>query len=371
MDRETMGWFFLSLIAAENEGKSLEILKQLEIGEVMELKGKDLYDFGIAADLKEAADFDRLNNPALLQECWEEVQERDVRFISRADSDFPEGFLQLPDPPAGIYVRGKMAPEEMPKVSIVGSRRCTNYGKESAFFFGKELALSGVHIVSGMALGIDGHAERGAIAASDMLYGSGDRVPVTTAILGGGPDLCYPKSNIELYQNILDGGGCILSEKPPGYQARAYDFPRRNRLISALGTCLAVIEAAERSGTRTTVDFALSLGREVFAVPGRIGERMSGGCNELIKSGAQILTCPEDILQYLGLQVREDRKKPVRLVLSPEEKEIYSCIREDPVTVDDLLLRCNFPVSMLLEILVRLEIRGAIRKSPLSGYVRA
>ncbi len=369
MDDRERGYFFLSQVAANTAGRSLELLRELEPSELLEISGNEIPGFGIPADLCEMAEYERLRDPALLDTLYEQTEKKGLRFLSREHPDFPEEFLQLPDLPAGIYVRGELPGKTQQKVSIVGSRRCSEYGKECAFFFGKELAKAGVHIVSGMALGVDGYAQRGALSVSESVsFPEGHRF--TTAILGGGADICYPRENIGLFRSILDSGGCILSEKPPGYRAKPYDFPKRNRLISAYGACLAVIEAAERSGTRTTVDHALSLGKDVFAVPGRIGERMSLGCNELLKSGAHMLTCPEDILQYLGLQVQSDTKKPVRILMSPEEKEIYDCIGEDPVLIDDLLLRSNFPVSLILEILIRLEMKGAIQKSALSGYVR-
>ena len=367
-DRER-GFFFLSLVAADTAGKSLGLLRELEPSEIPEVPAAELPGFGIDADFREMAEYERLRDPALLDGLYEETEKKGLRFLCREDPDYPEEFLTLSDPPAGIYVYGALPEKSQPKVSIVGSRRCSEYGRECAHFFGKKLAAAGVNIVSGMALGVDGYAQRGALSASESgEYPQGHGF--TTAVLGGGADQCYPMENIGLFRSIRDGGGCILSEKPPGYRAKAYDFPKRNRLISAYGACLAVIEAAERSGTRTTVDFALSLGKEVFAVPGRIGERMSLGCNELLKNGAHMLTCPEDILQYLGIRVRSDTRKPVRILMRPEEKEIYDCIGNDPVSIDDLLLRSNFPVSMILEILVRLEMKGAIRKSALSGYVR-
>ncbi len=369
MNENERGYFLLSQTAAETAGNSLRILRELEPSEVLSLHGRDLLNFEIGVDFREMAEFDRLRDPAVLDALFEETEKKGLRFLCREDPDFPEEFLALPDPPAGIYVQGRLPKPDQQKVSIVGSRRCSEYGRECAYFFGKELSKYGVNIVSGMALGVDGYAGRGALSAADP-GGFPEGHSFTTAILGGGADLCYPKENVGLFRSILDQGGCILSEKPAGYQAKPYDFPKRNRLISAYGSCLAVIEAAERSGTRTTVDFALALGKEVFAVPGRIGERMSLGCNELIKNGAHMLTCPEDILQNLGFSVKADTKKPVHIPMTPEEKEIYDCIGSESVMIDDLLLRSNFPVSMILEILVRLEMKGAIRKSALSGYVR-
>ena len=167
----------------------------------------------------------------------------------------------------------------------------------------------------------------------------------------------------------MEGGGCVISEKPPGYEARPYDFPRRNRLISAYSRCLAVVEASERSGTRSTVEIALSLGKDVFAVPGRIGERMSRGCNELIKSGAHILTCPEDILQFLGMDVKKDTIKKPKVMLKPEEKRIFDLIVSGVTDVDGLAEKSAWPVTVLLDILVRLEIRGLIRREKMTGYL--
>ena len=353
-------WLFLSLVAANSAGKTRGLLEKMEPEEILELRGKDLYDYEIGVDLQEINEFDRWREPGAVAQIIDEMEKKDIRFVARNDPDFPEELMNLQDVPIGIYVKGKLPAPQKPKVSVIGSRRCSAYGKECAYFFGRELSKGGAEVVSGMALGVDGYAGSGAM----------DGAGRTTAVLGGGVDLCYPAENLGLYRSILDQGGCVISEKPPGFPSRPFVFPRRNRLISALGDCLAVIEAAERSGTRTTVEIALSLGKEIFAIPGRIGERMSLGCNALIKSGAHILTCPEDILQYLGLQVQKDTQKKPRVSLEPKEKAVWDLIGNEPVFVDDLMKKTGFPASAVLELLVRLEIKGLVRKEAMSGYVR-
>ena len=370
MDPREQAYFFLSQVAAISAGRSRRLLLQCDASEIADIPGKELYGYGIETDLNEIAVYERFRNPELLTELYEKTLEKGIRFLSMEHPDYPQEFRFLPDLPAGIYVKGRLPEKTQHRVSVVGSRRCSNYGKECAFFFGRQLAEAGICVVSGLALGVDGYAESGAAgAASAQDFGAGHCF--SAAILGGGPDQCYPKENIGLYRRLTEGLGCVISEKPAGYTARAYDFPKRNRLISAYGECLAVVEASERSGTHTTVEYALDYGREVFAVPGRIGERMSLGCNELIKNGAQILTCPEDILQYLGIKVQKDTRKPVKISLTPEEKTVLGLISQDAVSVDEIMEGTGFPVSLVLEILIRLEMKGAVRKNSVSGYVLA
>ena len=146
------------------------------------------------------------------------------------------------------------------------------------------------------------------------------------------------------------------------------DFPVRNRIIAGLSDVLLVIEAAENSGSLITVNHALSQGKDVFALPGRVGERMASGCNELLKNGAQVLTCPEDVLQYLGIQVKKDTPAPKKAMLTREEKVVYECFGADDTTVDQLLEISTFPATILQTVLLTLEIKGLIRKTPFGGY---
>ena len=231
-----------------------------------------------------------LNNPANTdpKTCAELLEESGIRFVMVDDPEYPQRLLRMEDPPFGLYCRGRLPSDFHPSVGIVGTRMASPYGRDQARIFARELAAGGVQIISGMARGIDGIAGRGALDAG------GD----TFAVLGCGVDICYPRENLDLYGTLCEKGG-VLSEYPPGTQPQARLFPPRNRIISGLSDVVLVIEAREKSGTLITVDRALEYGIDVFALPGRVSDRNSAGCNNLIRQGAGIATCPGDILEYL------------------------------------------------------------------------
>ncbi|MBR5338699.1 MAG: DNA-processing protein DprA, partial [Lachnospiraceae bacterium] len=285
--------------------------------------------------------------------------QKGIRYVTREEGDYPEKLLGTEDAPFGLFLLGPPPDWSAPSAGIVGSRRCTAYGRDMASFFGRELARKGLLIVSGMALGVDGYAGRGA------LQGHGHHA----AVLGGGVDICYPRENIDLY-TALKEQGTLVSERPVGRQAMPYDFPIRNRIISGLSDVLLIIEAAPNSGSLITAELANRQGREVFALPGRAGERMSEGTNRLIRDGAQILLSPEDVLQRLGLQVGTDTVKRPRVRLNELEKLLFEEIGRSPVDSETLHQRTGIPFTVLPEILISLEIKGLIKKEAAGGYTR-
>lgn len=216
------------------------------------------------------------------------LEAKGVRFVSRIDPDFPEKLKNIPGAPFAIYVKGALPDPAIPSVSIVGARMCSEYGRYMARQFGRGLALAGVQVISGMARGIDGIAQGAAIEAGGKSFG----------IMGCGVDICYPPENKVIYDALLKNGGAI-SEYPPGMEPQARFFPMRNRIISALSDVLLVVEARQKSGTSITVDTALEQGREVLAVPGRVTDRLSDGCNYLISQGAGVAISVEDVLDRL------------------------------------------------------------------------
>lgn len=219
-----------------------------------------------------------------------------ISFIHKDSAAYPSRLKNIPDMPHSLYLKGSicrggtdMRIFDMPSAAIVGSRKCSKYGYETAYRIGFELAHKGIAVVSGMARGIDSAALRGCIDAGGK--------PV--AVLGCGVDICYPPANIELYTEI-SRKGIIMSEYPPGTTPLPGLFPERNRIISGLGDVLIVVEAGKRSGTFITVDMALEQGREVYAVPGRITDEQSKGCNSLIKQGAHVLLGADEIAEYIN-----------------------------------------------------------------------
>lgn len=258
------------------------------------------------------------------------LEHKGVRFVSRIDPEFPEKLKDIPNAPFAIYVKGDLPDPALPSVAIVGARMCSEYGRYMARQFGRGLALSGVQVISGMARGIDGIAQGAALEAGGKSFG----------ILGCGVDICYPPENKAIYDAMLKNGG-IISEYPPGMEPLANFFPMRNRIISALSDVLLVVEARQKSGTQITVDTALEQGREVLAVPGRVTDRLSDGCNYLISQGAGVATAVEDVLERLrsigcinnGTRDFEERGKKEPVCTPDNELEVNK-----ELTIEDKIL---------------------------------
>ncbi len=214
---------------------------------------------------------------------FEEAINRKICILCPEDEDYPEELREIYTPPLCLYYIG-----ELPKgktLAVVGSRNCSDYGIRMANYFGGGLAKAGVNVISGMARGIDGAAQRAALDARGKVF----------AVLGSGVDVVYPRENRDIYDRIIKTGG-VLSEVPPGEAPIATNFPKRNRIISALSSGILLIEASFRSGSLITVNYGLEQGREVMAVPGRIDDRLSEGCLDVIKSGATPVTSVKDVL---------------------------------------------------------------------------
>lgn len=288
-------------------------------------------------------------------------ERKSIQCIQRQDPAYPQKLKMHRGMPRELYLLGRLPDEKRPSVAIVGARRSSLYGNEIARRFAGELALAGVQIISGMAWGIDGMAHEGALEAG------GD----TFAVLGCGADVCYPAGNRHLYEQLAARGG-ILSEHAPGVPPMPRYFPARNRIISGLSDLILVVEAKERSGSLITADFALEQGKDVFAVPGRVGDELSRGCLNLLKQGAGLADSPQTILEALGISGRKgDQKENLRkILLAKDENIVYSWIRLQPVTLEELVHKTGFPASKVLSILVGLELKGCIREVQKNDYVR-
>lgn len=212
--------------------------------------------------------------------------------VARGSPGFPPLLAELYDPPTRLYLRGT-DPEILSRtcVAVVGARSCSPYGAQVARELGRELSAAGLVVVSGLARGIDGEAHRGALAAGGL----------TVAVLGCGIDRDYPRAHAELARRVA-ADGLVVSEYPPGVEPAPWRFPARNRILAGLAAATVVVEARERSGALITADFALELGRDVFAVPGEITSTLSAGTNDLIRQGATPLLAPGDVLDGLGLE---------------------------------------------------------------------
>ena len=290
-----------------------------------------------------------------------ELKQKDNRFYDAEHPGFPERLKKIPDPPDGIYVKGRLPDPDRPSIAIIGARTASEYGKQQAGRFAQTLAREGIQIISGMARGIDGIAGRAAVQTG-----------CSFAVLGCGPDVIYPGENEDLYRKLCARGG-VLSEYPPGTAADRRLFPARNRIISGLADAVLVIEARISSGTMITVDRAAEQGREVYAVPGRVCDAFSAGCNKLIREGAGCAVSPEALLEDLyGLENRQEetdllkaKEAALKDILSVGEYRVYRLLSgQDPKSPDELITAWNeeskdhISGAEIMQLLVRLCIMG-------------
>ncbi len=215
-----------------------------------------------------------------------------IEEISIKNNKYPNQLKNIYDPPAKLYVLGNRFILNQRNFAIVGSRKATQYGKKIAMQISKELAENGLNVVSGLAIGIDSYAHLGCLQVKDA--------GKTIAVLGSGLDVIYPKENRKLAEQIINSGGCIISEYPIGSKIEKNNFPQRNRIISGLSEGILVVEASQKSGALITAEFGAEQGKEVFAVPGDINKEQSEGCNLLIKDGANVVTSSQDIIDIIG-----------------------------------------------------------------------
>lgn len=291
----------------------------------------------------------------------EKLCKRGVRFLTIHDEEYPGRLLSISDPPTALFLKGGLPPEEAPAAAIVGARECSEYGQWAAGSFAELLAAEGVQIISGLALGVDGAAHNGALRAGKQTF----------AVMGCGIHTCYPRENYALYRQIEEQGG-VMTEFPPYTAPQASNFPRRNRIISGLSDAVIIIEAREKSGSLITADYALEQGKEVFALPGRITDVESGGCNRLLQSGASLCLSPADVLEYFG--IRRERKLTLHKFsekrLANREKVLYSFLDSRPRHVEQIMQASGMQVTECMELLLKLELMGAVRACGNQFYCR-
>lgn len=326
------------------------------------------------SQVKSLAEFTEKWRP---EEEYRKMQGQGIRLINHWENAFPKRLAEIPDRPYGLFVKGKLPGEDVPTVAIIGARDCSEYGKFVARELGALLGRSGIPVISGMARGVDGIAQEAALNAGGT----------SVAVLGSGVDVCYPAQNRKIYER-LEKCGAVISEYPLGTPARSINFPPRNRIVSGLADAVVVVEARVKSGTLITVDMALEQGREVYVVPGRITDRLSDGCNRLVKQGAALLLSPAEFVEELwelwalkkerlgvtaekskfhggevvidervhtkreknsaklirenektqvSEKVMEMKEAAVLATLTPEQAAIYKVLDQSPKTVDEIL----------------------------------
>jgi DNA processing protein len=275
------------------------------------------------------------------------------------DADYPAALLQTADPPLLLYLQGRRELLGRPAIAIVGSRSPTAQGADNARHFAQDLSKAGLTVVSGLALGIDGAAHRGALDGA--LAGGAS----TLALMGTGLDQTYPRRHLKLAQEISENG-LLISEYSLGTPVLPPNFPRRNRLIAGLSMGCLVVEAALKSGSLITARLASEAGREVFAIPGSIHSPLSRGCHELIRQGAKLVERVEDILEELpSIQAGAGAKQAVAADegnMPPAQAQVLNLMGFDPVSLDSLAQRGAWPVAELSGLLLELELNGEIAR---------
>lgn len=300
------------------------------------------------------------------KETYEKTKEQGIRFVTAFDKEYPERLKNIHGMPYALFYKGEWIFEkEAVNIGMVGARRCSAYGETMTLKFAERLAELGIHIISGMARGVDGIAHRGALNVSGK----------TCAVLGCGVDVCYPKEHRGLYEDIA-AHGCMLSEYPCGTAPLARNFPARNRIISGLSDLLLVMEAKEKSGSLITADLALEQGKDVYALPGNVENELSRGCNRLISQGAGILLGLEELIEELKLngkisgKIGSQKEESDKKVLETEENLVYSCLGLYPKNREDILKETGLSPEQLMSTLVALELKGYITERSRNDYIR-
>ena len=325
---------------------------------------------------------------------WQREIERaaklEIKIVTEVDAEYPPQLKTIPSPPLALYVVGEVSVLSRPGVALVGTRHCTEYGRDTAERLAFGLAKRGWNVVSGLAYGIDACAHKGALAAQG----------ITVGVLGGALDKFYPRENRALARQMVEQQGCVISEFPLGRSPDAQTFPQRNRIVSGLCQGVVAVECPLHSGTLITCSRAVEQGRAVMAVPGRIDWRTSEGCHHLIREGARMVTCVDDIVEELSPMTRgrptkkaaatsnvqpnvqppnhklpEEPRIPrvvpsqkglasPEMALSADEALIMSKVTAEGVSMDTIACATGLPASKINTLVVQLRLKGRIRLLP-------
>ncbi len=303
---------------------------------------------------------------AELEEEMAYCMQKGIKLAVWQSDSYPKRLNDIYNPPYGLFYRGELPEGEKKAIGIVGARNCTCYGRAAAKQIGQELAASGIVVVSGMAAGVDGAAQWGALCSGGC----------TCGVLGCGVDVCYPASNRKLYEKLLEAGS-LVSEYPPHTQPLARNFPQRNRIISGMSDGVLIVEAKEKSGSLITADFALEQGREVYALPGRVSDLSSRGTNKLIQQGAGVFLNTEDFLEEMHIFAKteensvEASSKKNKLSLENLDRLVYSCLGLTPRSLEELLTETGLGLGELIRALATLRELGVISETYKNYYIRS
>ncbi len=295
-------------------------------------------------------------------ECLEYIEKRGINFLCPEDDDFPEALRYIEDPPTGLFIVGDLKSCNLNRtLAVVGSRKASENAKTTL-----RKILTGFHdtdicIVSGLAEGIDTVAHQTAVNNNIK----------TIAIIGGGFDKLYPKSNLKLFNQIKEGAGAVISEYWVDVDAISWHFPIRNRLVSGISKGVLVAEAALKSGAMITANLALEQGKELMCMPGLISNPNTEGIYKLIKTGSAIVTNHNDILDAMNwkINIQKADKSPADSNFTEDEKKIIDCIKKDMLTMDEIILKTNLNINDLMVLLTKLELDGTIKRTDGQKYI--
>ncbi|MCR5453024.1 MAG: DNA-processing protein DprA [Lachnospiraceae bacterium] len=292
------------------------------------------------------------------------MKDKEIGLVTIADEKYPSLLKNIYDPPFALFYKGNFPTNDDRSVAVVGARRCSAYGELMARDIGHALAKAGFCVVSGMAKGVDGYSHDGALVGKGRTY----------AVLGCGVDICYPGQNKLLYEGIQKNGA-VISEYLPGTNPLPANFPRRNRIISGMSKAVIVIEAKEKSGSLITADMALEQGRDVYALPGRVTDDLSAGCNRLIEQGAGIIRSVESLIAELTEGEEINKIMSVgsnsnEIKLEKEEKKVYSCFDFYAKSIDSVQAETGMDLLLLLSVIMNLCKKGLIKETFKNEYIR-
>ncbi|MHB8063901.1 MAG: DNA-processing protein DprA [Ruminiclostridium sp.] len=365
--REIKYWIWISSLEGISAFKAMGLLQMYKHPKIIyEMSEDELKQTRLLTE-KNIQELLNIQKRERVNQIYQLMIKHNIKIINIFDEKYPYNLKQIYDPPIVLYYIGKFKINDF-AIAIVGSRRTTNYGSFSARKLSFELSMRGVQIVSGLARGIDSIAHKGCLEAGGK----------TIAVLGCGLDNIYPHENTKLFEDIIKSDGLGISEYPPGMPPLQHNFPARNRIISGISSGVLVVEAAKRSGSLITACYALEQGREVFAIPGNIDCTYSRGTNQLIKDGAKMVICIEDILEefkYEELLFNSDIQNNSSIRdsktnfssfkgLSTEEIRIVKIISNGIHNIDEIIERSNISTKEVNNLLFMLEMKGVITQLP-------
>ncbi len=352
--------FWLSLCTSLTNKKQHTILN--ELSDYENIFNKDEYFLSILMRLVDENSYNKLVmslDENILKNYLRNLDSQNIKVLTIFSVDYPEMLKEISTPPIVLYCKGDTKILKSACVSIVGTRRCTKYGKEITTKIATQLSNSGLTIVSGLADGVDTLSHKSAVDLNNP----------TIAVLGSGFNYIYPANNLELSNAIVEKGGLLISEFQPNEKPQTFHFPMRNRIIAGLSKALIVTEAPLKSGALITKDFAMECNREVFAVPGRLNDIYSLGCNQIIKDcQANILTSVDDVLKIYDKILKKETGMVKCLQLSINEQLVFNLLSNNDLHYQELLTQSMLESKVLNTTLMQLELKDLIKKLPGNIY---